>query len=527
MFVLLAFMSAAMVLVVATNRAIPTSTGEFLAVTEIWATAWAGSHQWNKVIFQVTLWVAIPVAAWLAYGLFGNSLGSFSRQSFVEQRAVRRARVILLMLTVIVLAYNYLRYRKYFEYPYATSIEVDTHANVLRLGLAIAIGQWLFMKAIEKIRRPFLKVALPLAMAWCPLLLEWNFRFIEQLLPIPGFGLRDYVLTFNVLLGMTLFATGFMLILALAKRLPRHEPKEAASATIERSPRLRVGQLCFVITVVGLLWGGGVSLVPWVPHFVEPGILFEDIENSWSVARAEAQLRAIIREEKTTRARQTGHTPAHQPMHLGQSGMPVKVIRIAPDKALDPNLHAALAKLKPGSFSVLVDTAEANYTLTDIVKLQQLGFRDFPPITWEEWQQNPGTISGLYPSGNKVRDSHLNAEALAQLCLISGYHEFTRCTFSPDFIAALNPQTAAHFRFVDCPQTELLDVDLASVEYVYDSLENAPLKLADWRRISKKTEAKIMIRDLPEPLPSYLEMGQRYYFNEVVFVESPDDPAGE
>lgn len=527
-FFLIALVSASLVFVVAANRGMPASLADFAAVKDNVANAWTGRDQWIKTVFQGTLWLAIPVAAWLAYGIFGNSFQTFSRQQFVEQMTARRARIILMVLTVIVLAYNYLRYRKYFEYPYATSVEVDTHANVLRLALAIAIGQWLFVKTLEMIRHPILKFVLPLVMTWCPILIEWKFRIVHQFLPIPGFGLGAYVMTFNILVGTAIFATGFMLMLALARRLPRIEPKASQSVSLETTPGLSVSQVSPVMALVGLLWVGGVALVYWVPQYLEVGTLFEDVGNPWSVARGEAKLREYASEVRTNRVSKTGYTSADQPMSLGSdSAWQRKLIRIGPESALDPNFHAALAKLKPGSFLVNVDVSEANYSLMEIVTLKGYRFRDFPPITFEEFQRNAALVSGLYLDGNRVRDSHLNAEALDQLRINNDFHELTRCTFSPDFLAALNPQTAAHFRFVDCAQAELLDADLAYVEYVYDSLETAPMTLEDWRRITSNPKASVMIRNLPDPLPSYLKVGPRYYFNEVVFVEPVEPSAGE
>jgi hypothetical protein len=162
--------------------------------------------------------------------------------------------------------------------------------------------------------------------------------------------------------------------------------------------------------------------------------------------------------------------------------------------------------------------------MPELLKLKQFGFRNLPPTTWEELQQNPNAASMLFDNGTNIRDSHITTATLEQLGLLSNFHTFTRCTFSPDCRAAITPETAAHFSFKGCLQPELLDLNARSVSLHYADLESAPLRREDWRRIAGQPSISVMIENLPEVLPDYLRIGRQYYDNEVEYVE-PNDQA--
>ncbi|MDP1562099.1 MAG: hypothetical protein Q8M16_12030 [Pirellulaceae bacterium] len=522
-FLLIAFASSTGIFLIAANRTAPTSWAELEAIKELVVNAWPSRHAWNIALFRGVLSVAIPVSAWLVYGVFADSFRGWSSQYFREQMFARRTRLFLLGVTMLLMGYFYVRHQKHVMYPYATSAEVDWHAAVLRLALAIAIGQWLFLKILDMLRRPSSKLLVPLAMVWWPMLFEWKFRVLRQFLPIPGFGLNEYVLLANLLFGATIFATGFMLTLALAGRLPNHEPaltgrSETPESSMQRNPQ--VGRRYRLLWSVGLLWLACLGSVAWMQQYIEPGVFFGNRQNQWSDARVQGELRKYCEDQIMVRGKKAKGPRFFNLMSMGLNHggrNDERVLHIDPKWALDPQLHTLIAKLKPNTFVVLIDTSSVNYSLAELLTLQTLGFRDLPPTTLAEWQQNPASAFGLYSPYSKIRDSHVDAGGLQQLGLLSNRHQFTRCTFSQDFLDALNPQTAAHFRFIDCRQTALLAADLASVDYEYVNLETAPLTIEDWRRITTKPYASVLIQNLPETLPNYLRIGERYF--EVVFAE--------
>lgn len=523
-FLLIAFASSTGIFLIAANRAAPTSWAELEAIKELVVNAWPSRHAWNIAILRGFLMVTIPVSAWLAYGVFAHSFRGYSGQYFREQLLARRSRLFLLGVTMLLMGYFYVGNQKYVVYPYATAAEVDWHVAVLRFALAIAIGQWLFLKILDMLRRPSSKLLVPLAMVWWPMLFEWKFRVLRQFMPIPGFGLNEYVLLANLLFGATIFATGFMLTLALAGRLPNHEPaptrqSETPESSTQRNPY--AGRRYLLLWSSGLLWLACLGSVAYMPHYIEPGVFFGNRQNQWFDAQLHCELRKYCEDQIMVHGKKAKGPRFSNLMRLGlnHGWNDVRKLHIDPKWALDPQLHTLIAKLKPTTFVVLIDTSSVNYSLTELLALQKLGFQDLPPTTLTEWQQSPASAFGLYSPFSKIRDSHVNADALQQLGLLSNYHQFARCTFSQDFLEALNPQSAAYFRFIDCRQTELLVADLASVDYEYVNLETAPLTIEDWRRITTKPHASVLIQNLPETLPNYLRIGERHYFNEVVFAE--------